>query len=84
MKDDVTVGYSRRAAREIAQWSLQKLLWQIGFDEIRIFPFDWLHPSTPEALISLISATGHLLEKIPAVKEFAGSLLIRGRRPVQA
>jgi len=66
------------------RWSLQGLLRQIGFDEIRIFPFDWLHPLTPEALIRLMSSMGCLMEKIPGLKEFAGSLLIRCRRPVQA
>ena len=66
------------------RWLLQKLLWQIGFDEIRISPFDWLHPLTPEALVRLVSSWGCSLERIPGLKEFAGSLLIRCRRPVQA
>ena len=66
------------------RWSLQRLLWQMGFDEIRIFPFDWLHPLTPEALMRLVTSMGRLLERIPGLKEFAGSLFIQCRRPVPA
>ena len=68
-----------------ARWSLQSILRQMGFEEIMIFPFDWLHPLTPETLICcLVSSVGCLLKKTTGLKEFAGSLLIRGRRPVQA
>ena len=40
------------------RWSLQRLLGQIGFDEITILPFDWLHPHTPKALIRLVGEVG--------------------------
>ena len=49
-----------------ARWSFQTLLRQMGFDEIRIFPFDWLHPVTPKALIRLVTSMGCLLERITA------------------
>ena len=53
-----------------------------GFIDIRIIPFDWLHPSTPKILISPGSVTGRVFEKIPGIKEFSGSLLIEGRKPI--
>ena len=65
------------------RWSLRGLLRQMGFDDINVSPFDWLHPSTPESIVGLASSVGRLLERTPCVKEFAGSLIIRGRHPVQ-
>jgi SAM-dependent methyltransferase len=55
---------------------------KIGFDSIHITPFDWLHPATPPALIPLIEKMGQTLEKIPGLREFAGSLSICCRRPL--
>jgi SAM-dependent methyltransferase len=62
------------------RWQLAGLLTQVGFGDIEITPFDWLHPATPERLIRLIKTLGHLLEWTPLINEFSGSLLIRGRR----
>lgn len=55
-----------------------------GFDDIAITPFDWLHPSTPGALIPLVRRVGGLLEMMPLFREFAGSLHVRARRPLTA
>lgn len=49
---------------------------QAGFKNIEIFPFDWLHPATPERLINIVSRIGRGLESMPLLKEFAGSLFI--------
>jgi hypothetical protein len=53
------------------------LLEQTGYREIRIDPFDFLHPKMPVPLINRVNQFGRLLEKIPIVSEFAGSLYIR-------
>ena len=63
------------------RWRIATALRRSGFDEVEITPFDWLHPSTPERLIGTLSAVGRFLERIPVLKEFAGSVLIRCRRP---
>ncbi len=63
------------------RWSLKKQLRTAGFNDIRITPFDWLHPHTPEGLIATIRAVGTVLEKMPIVREFAGSVLITAARP---
>ena len=60
---------------------LRNLLVHAGFQDIGITPFDWLHPATPEPLIELIQRLGLLLEGLPGIREFAGSLYIRGERP---
>lgn len=61
--------------------SLKNKLLQAGFVNVRIEPFDWLHPSIPKKLIPLISFLGDTLEKIPGVREFAGSLHISAQHP---
>jgi len=63
------------------RWSLKSLLEKIGFTNVRITPFDWLHPCTPESLIGMVSALGGWVEKVPVFREFSGSLLIEAARP---
>jgi len=65
----------------IVRWKFRDLLKKIGFDNIEIMPFDWLHPATPTPLIRLMSNIGKLLENTPILREFAGSLYIQCRRP---
>jgi len=62
--------------------SFKRKLEQIGFDDIEITPFDWLHPATPETFIDSMCLIGHLLEKTPIVRELSGSLIIRCCRPI--
>jgi 2-polyprenyl-3-methyl-5-hydroxy-6-metoxy-1,4-benzoquinol methylase len=63
------------------RWDLAKQLRQAGFDDIRIVPFDWLHPAIPKSLISVVQALGSVAEALPLVREFAGSLVISARKP---
>lgn len=63
------------------RWRLDKLLGAAGFVDPRIVPFDWLHPATPKALICLVQSLGRVLERLPGIREFAGSLYIHARRP---
>ena len=63
------------------RWRIATALRRSGFDEVVVTPFDWLHPSTPVWLIGTLSAAGRILERIPLLKEFSGSVLIRCRRP---
>ena len=59
------------------RWPLRRLLEQTGFRDVRIDPFDFLHPKTPFALIDRLNSFGRFLEKVPVIAEFAGSLYIR-------
>jgi 2-polyprenyl-3-methyl-5-hydroxy-6-metoxy-1,4-benzoquinol methylase len=60
---------------------LRHLLCLAGLVDVQIMPFDWLHPATPVKLIDTVDKIGSILEKIPIIREFAGSLHIYGRRP---
>ena len=64
------------------RWPLRRLLESSGFTEIEITPFDWLHPQTSPTWIKAVLKLGQRLEKTPILREFAGSLLIRARRPL--
>lgn len=62
------------------RWTLAACLRRHGFGAIRIVPFDWLHPAIPKPLIKLVQSAGSMLEKIPVIREFSGSLLIVCRK----
>jgi SAM-dependent methyltransferase len=59
------------------RWPLWRLLERTGYRDIRIDPFDFLHPKTPVPLIDRVNNLGRLLERVPVISEFAGSLYIR-------
>ncbi len=58
------------------RWPLRRLLEEAGYREVRIDPFDFLHPKTPVPLVDPLNSLGRFLEKMPMVSEFAGSLYI--------
>lgn len=63
------------------RWTLRRMMQKVGFEAIEVDPYDWLHPQTPARFISAVQRLSYGLEKLPLVREFAGSLVIRGRRP---
>jgi SAM-dependent methyltransferase len=62
------------------RWRLRCLLEQTGYRNVRIDPFDFLHPKTPVRLINGVNTFGRFLESMPVFSEFAGSLYIRGAK----
>jgi len=56
---------------------LRRLLERTGYRDIRVEPFDFLHPKTPASLIKGVGMLGGFLENLPVISEFAGSLYIR-------
>ncbi|HYM80061.1 MAG TPA: class I SAM-dependent methyltransferase [Candidatus Limnocylindria bacterium] len=66
------------------RWSVGSRLRRLGFTDVVAFPFDFLHPLTPEALIPLVASAGALAERLPIVREIAGSCLILARKPGSA
>ena len=59
------------------RWGLRRRLELTGFREVRIDPFEFLHPKTPPSWIPTVQNLGSVLEKIPLLREVAGSLYIR-------
>lgn len=62
------------------RWSIKKQIEEAGFKNIRVTPFDFLYPLTPTSFIHLIEKIGNVLEKIPLIKEIAGSLILFGKK----
>lgn len=62
------------------RWSLAHDLRRQGFEEVRIEPFDFLHPAVPRRLVPWVSRVGTVIERIPLLREIAGSLIIHGRK----
>lgn len=60
---------------------LAALFQEHGFVDVNIQLFDFLHPYTPPAMIGLVRSVGEVFEKVPLIKEIAGSLYIRARKP---
>ncbi len=64
------------------KWPLNRFLKNHGFADICIEPFDFLHPWIPGALAPSAEAIGGILERIPVVKEIAGSLRIFAKKAI--
>ncbi|MDO8574895.1 MAG: methyltransferase domain-containing protein [bacterium] len=58
------------------RWPIKKLLIREGLADAIVKPFDFLHPKTPLGIINIAEKFGLILEKIPLIRELAGSLLI--------
>lgn len=66
------------------RWPLATLLADNGFSKIKITPFDWLHPKTPEKFIPAVKKLEGALEFLPGVREFAGSLWITAQKDARS
>jgi 2-polyprenyl-3-methyl-5-hydroxy-6-metoxy-1,4-benzoquinol methylase len=65
----------------LVRWRFRRFLQATGFIDVSVQPFDWLHPATPRAAIPLVRSLSRGLERLPVIREFAGSLYIRAIRP---
>lgn len=63
------------------RWRIKRLLSDAGFSEIRVVPFDFLHPAVPPSLIKTVSRIGSIAEKTPLLRGIAGSLHITAAKP---
>ena len=62
---------------------MEKSLLQIGFIDVTVKPYDWLHQNTPSRWIPFIQKLGRKLEETPILCEFSGSLIIRAVKPLK-
>ena len=65
------------------RWQFARMLHQVGFEQVQVAPHDFLHPRTPSAIVPVVQRLGHVLERLPLLREIAGSLLITARRPIR-
>lgn len=64
----------------IVRWTFASRLQKIGFSEVHIFPYDFLHPATPSLFIPFVDKVGRFIERIPLLREIAGSVVIYGKK----
>ena len=62
------------------RWRLKRQLKEVGFKNIKIRPFDFLHPATPIAMINFVNVIGKKIESFPFIKEISGSLKITAEK----
>jgi SAM-dependent methyltransferase len=63
------------------RWQLANKLRFHNFVDVSVEPFDFMHPQTPAwLLLNLTERLVMILEKIPLIKEIAGSLIIQCRK----
>jgi len=65
----------------VNRWAMKRMLQDIGYVDAKVFPYDFLHPYTPKTLIGFIKKAGSIVEKIPGIREIAGSVIIYARKP---
>jgi SAM-dependent methyltransferase len=58
-----------------------RTLVDLGYEDVAVTPFDFLHPATPQRWTAAVARLGERLEATPGVRGIAGSLLIRARKP---
>jgi SAM-dependent methyltransferase len=64
-----------------SRFAVQRLLEELGFVEVSSEPYDFLHPIVPAPLVAAVECLSRWLERVPLVREIAGSQIIRARRP---
>ncbi|MBV6340320.1 class I SAM-dependent methyltransferase [Candidatus Magnetobacterium casense] len=60
---------------------IKRLLEDHGFIDVKVFPYDFLHPVVPQIAVNVVSKVGFFLEKISLIREIAGSLIIYAVKP---
>ena len=60
---------------------MARLLKRLGFIDIVVDPYDFLHPAIPQKFIPLAIKITHLLEATPLIREIAGSIILSARKP---
>lgn len=62
------------------RWKLKEEIKASGFEKVEVIPYDFLYPLIPDFSIPFINAVGRVFEKIPGIKEIAGSLVISAKK----
>ncbi len=62
------------------RFSLKRKMRSYKFQNIKIYPFDFLHPKIPAPLVNSTDALSKTIERIPVISEFAGSLYIEATK----
>jgi SAM-dependent methyltransferase len=64
-----------------SRFRARRVLGDAGFVDVASEPYDFLHPFVPAPLVGLVERLSLGLERVPLLREIAGSQIIRARRP---
>ncbi len=64
----------------VVRFSFKTKMKRAGFSNCKVFPYDFLHPATSVSMIPFVNSLGLFVEKIPLLKEIAGSVIIYGEK----
>ena len=64
-----------------SRWGISKKFKNQGFINVRVEPFDFLHPAIPGWLLPVFKPLASTLETVPVIKEIAGSLILSAEKP---
>lgn len=64
--------------RAFSRWGITRDLEKNGFTKVKATPYEFLHPLLPGPFMGVLVPICLLLEKIPVMKEFAGTMQITG------
>jgi SAM-dependent methyltransferase len=59
-----------------SRFHVARLLRRLGYARVDVTPFDFLHPAVPEPWVDRAARLGERVERMPLLREIAGSLLI--------
>lgn len=62
---------------------IYSVLSEIGFTQIKALPYDFLYSPVPKCLFWLVKNLSIIIENCPYLRNFAGSLVIWARNPLQ-
>ena len=62
-------------------WELKSIFARHGFEVVRFFTFDFMHPAIPARFLRVAGFLDRLLERTPLVRLLAGSCFIHARVP---
>ncbi|KKU52340.1 MAG: hypothetical protein A2633_01410 [Candidatus Sungbacteria bacterium RIFCSPHIGHO2_01_FULL_47_32] len=62
------------------RWGLARSLEEVGYRNVSVDNFDFLHPALPDSIVRFCSAPLLVPEIVPLLKEISGSLLITAQK----
>ncbi|MCK5510457.1 class I SAM-dependent methyltransferase [Candidatus Parcubacteria bacterium] len=65
------------------KWKIKNKLKKEGFNNISVNTFDFLHPFIPGFIIKFVQPIFNFCEKLPLIKEIAGSLVITASKEIK-
>jgi ubiquinone/menaquinone biosynthesis C-methylase UbiE len=67
-------------SEDFTRWQWEKLLKRHGYTQVKVSPVEFTSPYVPVWLVGAAMKMSAVLEGIPVVREFAGTLLITARK----